>query len=248
VCLAFLAIQTHPVHSVVLVSNRDEFFWRRSLPAQVWPTAPRLAGGRDQAGGGSWLAVDESGRYALVTNVRTGLTGRAKSDGNHRSRGLLITDYLTSTNSAVERAAVVRETAAQYRPFNLILGDSSQCLYITNWPTPIPVTLESTSTHGLSNGRIDEPWPKVVRGRDLFLSALAEDAAGSSVEPYFSLLSDTKCADQTDLPETGVGRRLEKRLSSTFVRLGVYGTRCSTLLRISPAGTELSSASVKGPP
>ena len=49
---------------------------------------------------------------------------------------------------------------------------------------------------------------------------------------YFDLLHDTSFAPPNRLPDNGVGLLTEKLLSARFVRMGVYGTRSSTVLRM----------------
>ncbi len=83
---------------------------------------------------------------------------------------------------------------------------------------------------GVSNGALDNDWPKVVDGaaalRDLIDS-------GASDEDYFAMLSDQdRPPDPVRLPDTGVGPEFEAALSSKFINIPGYGTRASTLLRI----------------
>lgn len=235
-CLAFLAWQSHPDYKVILASNRDEFLWRKALPLDVWPTTPPIAAGQDVAGGGTWVGADDAGRFALVTNVRNGLPRQKKSEQPHRSRGLLITDYLQSARTASDWAQDVIAEKARYKPFNLIVGDRNGCFYLTTTPT-LQASEIPKGVHGLSNGKLNEPWPKVADGIEQFSAAVHADAGGTAAASrYFDCLSDSTTADPERLPDTGVGRWLERRLSSRFVKLGFYGTRSSTLLRITTDG------------
>ena len=73
-----------------------------------------------------------------------------------------------------------------------------------------------------------------VRARLLRRSAW-KDYYGSpgAVAAYFDLLHDTSfLAPPNRLPDNGVGLLTEKLLSARFVRMGVYGTRSSTVLRM----------------
>ncbi|WP_020109721.1 NRDE family protein [Nocardia sp. 348MFTsu5.1] len=235
-CVAFLAWQSHPDYQVVLASNRDEFFWRKAQPLHVWPTTPRIAAGKDTAGGGTWLGADETGRFAFVTNIRKGLPHQTKTDLRHRSRGLLVTEYLKSGQTAAVWAQDVIGESAHYRPFNLVFGDVTGCFYLTNRPA-LQVVEIPKGIHGLSNASLNEPWPKVVDGVEQFRAAVGADRGDvASGLPYFDRLADSVTADRARLPDTGVGTYLETRLSSRFVKLGVYGTRSSSLLRITSAG------------
>lgn len=86
---------------------------------------------------------------------------------------------------------------------------------------------------GLSNGALDEPWPKVRRLKERVQLAL--DAAGTVddlASRLMAALADRQVAPDADLPETGIGLERERWLSPAFIRSpdGRYGTRCSTLV------------------
>src|SRR2546429_9416944 len=85
-CLLAVLFHAHPEAPVVIAANRDELYARAAEAIQVLrPSAPRILGGRDVLAGGTWLAVNEHGVYAGVTN-RPAATGR---DPSRRSRGEL---------------------------------------------------------------------------------------------------------------------------------------------------------------
>jgi uncharacterized protein with NRDE domain len=89
--------------------------------------------------------------------------------------------------------------------------------------------------HALSNAALDAPWPKALRARDALARWLASDAADAStpwVEPLFAALASTQRAPDADLPETGVGLDLERRLSPGFIVGTEYGTRCTTVVLV----------------
>jgi uncharacterized protein with NRDE domain len=54
----------------------------------------------------------------------------------------------------------------------------------------------------------------------------------AALEPLFHALSDTTVAPDALLPETGVGRELERALSPPFVAGDNYGTRCSSVVLV----------------
>jgi len=86
--------------------------------------------------------------------------------------------------------------------------------------------------HGLANHLLDTPWPKVVKGR-----AGLERLTGSpfSIDEHLALLDDMVPADERDLPQVGVDIERERRLSSLRILSALYGTRCSTVVRITSA-------------
>jgi hypothetical protein len=101
----------------------------------------------------------------------------------------------------------------------------------------------------LSNGRLDEPWPKVSRLRqrlgDAILQATDTPAnmpgADALAQVLLGALTDTTQAGDDELPSTGVPLELERALSPAFIRTpdGRYGTRSSTVLIAERIGRHL---------
>src|SRR5690625_7256318 len=94
--------------------------------------------------------------------------------------------------------------------------------------------------HALSNGRLDEPWPKSRR----VATALRGLSSGAAVdcERLFGLMDDRQAAPDEELPDTGVGLELERLLSPPFI-VGVrYGSRCTTILYLRIRGRLLEVA------
>jgi uncharacterized protein with NRDE domain len=92
----------------------------------------------------------------------------------------------------------------------------------------------ATGVHALSNGSLNEPWPKVHQLSSRLRAALEDDPGNGSalVERLFALLADDRPAPDPALPDTGVGLERERRLSPAFIRWpeAGYGTRCSTVV------------------
>lgn len=220
--MCLIAFSFRPGHSrhLLLAANRDEFHDRPARPMAwwCWPDGP-LAG-RDEAGGGTWLAVARDGRFAAVTNFRD-----PRASGGERSRGELPLDFLASGNSPRAHAAEVHERRADYGPFNLLVGDRRSLWYASSHAPPSPV---EAGVHALSNGLLDEPWPKSRR----VATALGTPASGDSfdAERLFTLMDDREPAPDDELPDTGVGPELERFLSPPFIVGERYGTRCTTVL------------------
>ena len=81
--------------------------------------------------------------------------------------------------------------------------------------------------YGLSNHRLDSPWPKLLKARERFALALKKLPDESE---FFAILADDEIVADHELPETGVSLDWERLLSAIFVRSENYGTRASTLL------------------
>jgi uncharacterized protein with NRDE domain len=63
------------------------------------------------------------------------------------------------------------------------------------------------------------------------------DANGEDFEPLFAALADEMPAPDAELPDTGIGLELERRVSPPFVRGAVYGTRATTLIAMDYHGS-----------
>ena len=236
-CLALLAWKTVPGHRLIAANNRDEFHWRKTEPAHRWPDSDIVAG-RDIVGGGTWFGVTGSGRTGLITNCRDGLPlpSRKRSSTDVRSRGLLVSDYLSSGHSPKQFTANLEETADSYQPFNLVLGDDATLIWVTNWRGFRSVVMEP-GIYGLSNGELDSDWPKVQTGKHAFAEALTRSAEPSGPARIFDVLADRSRPHDRDLPSTNVPHMIEKLVSPRFVQGGIYGTRASTIASITDQGT-----------
>ena len=221
-CLIAVAWRTHPRWPLVLASNRDEFHARPTLPLAHWVDDPRVVGGRDGLHGGGWLAV-RGARLAAVTNVREG------REAEGRSRGALVADFIASDAPALDALAALAAEATAYRPFNLLVHDGDTLAWTSNRHGG-PVQVLPPGVHGLSNGPLGAPWPKVERLRTALADWLARDCEDDA--PLFEALADDTPAEDHALPETGVGLALERMLSPPFIRGARYGTRASTVVRI----------------
>lgn len=225
-CLLVFAWRSHPRYELVLAGNRDEFHDRAAAPADWWVSDPDLLAGRDELAGGSWLGVARDGRLAVVTNYREG----GNDEVGQASRGALVTDFLTSGRRPSAWSAEV--DGARFAGFNLLTFDADEACYLSNRASR-PETL-SDGVHGLSNHRLDTPWPKLVRTRAGFDVTLEEPVVDP--EALFSLLGDRRAAADAELPETGVPIDWERLLSAPFIVHPTYGTRASTVVTISVDG------------
>lgn len=227
-CVMAFAWDVHPRWKLLLVGNRDEAYARPSAPLARWPDARGLVAGRDLEAGGTWMGVHESGRVAVVTNVRN---PRAARDG--MSRGLLVTDFLRGDLGSAVHAVQLAEHAARYRPFNLLLADRDAACCVANDPA-VRMRAIAPGVHGLSNAELDAPWPKTRR----VTAALRDWIATGDAD--FALLLDVFCdetaAPDDELPDTGIGLELERRLSPVFIRGEEYGTRATTLIALARDG------------
>ncbi|WP_394212082.1 NRDE family protein [Psychrobacter piscatorii] len=257
-CIVAIAWQLFDELPLVLLSNRDEFLQRPTKSLHQWSDQPIYAG-RDSQSGGTWLGIhqqsltdtageddiiyQQNGRWAAVLNFRDGVQASA----NERSRGELVTRFLTSTLSPM---AFARQIDLQnYAGFNLVIGDASQAVIVNNRghaPTPLHAGL-----HVISNGQPESAWFKTerLRGRlrQEVLPLIAEDSAASYWQAAaFNVLSDNTKAPDDQLPDTGMSTELEQTLSSVYIEpvsfgntdtsKPTYGTRTQSILTLSKNG------------
>ncbi|HET9108412.1 MAG TPA: NRDE family protein [Steroidobacteraceae bacterium] len=229
-CLLVLAWNAHPRYRLVVAANRDEYHDRPAAPLAPWPGAAGLLAGRDLRAGGTWLGIDARRRFGVVTNFRD----LAPAPAGAPSRGELIPRYLAGTEGPGAYLHALEAAASGYGGFNLLLADGESLWYASNRGTPFAQRLPP-GVYGLSNERLDTPWPKLRRVRQGFESWLPGGSAQDG--GLFALLEDRRPAgDDEDLPSTGLAPEWERTLSSPFVLNERYGTRCSTIVAIEPSG------------
>ncbi|MGH7527556.1 MAG: NRDE family protein, partial [Gemmatimonadales bacterium] len=210
-------------------ANRDEFYDRPSATAAWWTDAPSILAGRDLKAGGSWLGIDRRGRFAAVTNYRQG----QRELPALRSRGHLVSSFLTTGIDPGAHIERVRTDTALYNGFNLIAGDTRQLFYFSNREGGAREL--APGIYGLSNHLLDTAWPKVTSAKNTLNALLADDATGL-VDGLFALLSDRNRPADRLLPQTGVSREWERLLSSAFIATSDYGTRSSTVVLVGHNG------------
>lgn len=214
-------------YPLVAIGNRDEFHARAATPLARWADAPQVAAGRDLVGGGTWLGVSDAGRLALVTN-RLGFGG---PDPAKLSRGEMVRSVLADADGP-ERLA--KADLDRFNPFSLFVVSAGKTLsFHSNRPAPTHTELPP-GIYGLSNGALDEPWPKTLALKTAVGGWISQ--GGGDLDPLFAALrSET-------LPQAGIGPlelsdiAIEPQETPPFIRNAAYGTRCSTVVTLDAAG------------
>lgn len=192
-CVAFIALASASSTSAVRVLvafNRDEDYGRPTKSLHEWEpledgTSVKrvvVVGGRDTKCGGTWMAqCRRTGRWALLTN--SAAAASAKEEGgkgttaaaaavpeNVRTRGELVTGYLTGDLDGKAYAMEVFARRFNYDGFNLVVGDArgEDVYYVGNRGranVDTPSRLAQGRVYGLANEVLDSPWPKVLNGK-----------------------------------------------------------------------------------
>jgi uncharacterized protein with NRDE domain len=221
-CVLAVAWNAHPRWRLVLAGNRDEYHERPAAPLAHWQDAPHLIAGRDLQSGGTWLGISEAGRCVVVTNLR----GYGLPEPGRPSRGALVTDLL---DGADPEAAEI----GAYNPVNLIALDRDRAHFLTNRPEAQRSAL-APGLYGLSNGRLDEPWPKMMRLKSALLDWLTGPA--DRPERLFDPLREERLPAIGLDPATPSDVPREPNHSPIFILDPVYGTRCSSVVAIDRDG------------
>lgn len=230
-CLILFATDVHPNFPLVLAANRDEFHARPTAPLHPWPDLPILAG-RDLRSNGTWLGVRPPDRWAALTNVRTA----SQPAASVRFRGLLVSDFLQSSDTPRSFAHHLVDEAEKYDGFNLLMASGSELWWVSNRGDHGAQRV-TAGVHGLSNASLDTPWPKVERGKRTLSNLLRSPAL--PVDSLLDLLLDRVVAEDHELPGTGLSMEMERAASAMFITTPDYGTRCSTVLLLDHSGRGL---------
>lgn len=221
-CLILFAHKAHPVYDLVVLANRDEFYARPTRNAHWWEDDPDVLAGKDLKAGGTWLGITRGRQFAALTNYRDPENFRPQA----ASRGSLVASCLRDGGPVCRFGKDHLEDVSAYNDFNLLMYKDGDLYYFSSLKGEIEEV--DAGVHGLSNHMLNTPWPKVLNGRKKLEELLRQETIGA--DEAFTVLNDRREADDADLPETGVGRELERHLSPMHIAIPGYGTRSSNLV------------------
>ncbi|MEB2784631.1 NRDE family protein [Algoriphagus persicinus] len=219
-CLVAFSWKSHPKYPVIISANRDEFFERPSQKMHLWEGG--FYAGKDLRSGGTWMGIHPNGRWSLLTNYRDFIHQRESKI----SRGKLVQDFLESQIDPQDYLREIEQNKELYDGFNLLVSDGNRLLYYSNFGESVREI--QPGIYGLSNGLIDDPWPKSQLAK-LQLEQLLTQSFDE--DNLLEILKSTETADLELLPLTGMVPEMERALSSQLIRInGNYGTVSSTAL------------------
>jgi uncharacterized protein with NRDE domain len=217
-CILFIGVKVHPDFPLIVCANRDEFHHRPTAPAHHWQN-PAIVAGKDNQAGGTWLGVSKKGGIAGITNIRT----QGQANGV-RSRGELVVKALSDEGI---NHTWLAEHALNYNPFNLVYQEQEK-LKCFNSKLGTSVILDK-GFHAISNGNLDDIWPKMAKGQQA-IEAYLLSRATPEAQHLLALMLDESQASDALLPATGLSLEWERRLSAIFIRHPEYGTRSTSLV------------------
>jgi uncharacterized protein with NRDE domain len=271
-CLILFSYQPNTSMPLLLGANRDEFFARPTLPVNYWEDHPKVLAGKDQVAGGTWIGITKAGRFAAITNIRepsnnnpkhrpfnaeVSIKSPAPDTRFLKSRGELTRAFLTGTQSCEHYLKSIIEDPQDYQKsyagFNLLVGEFTQTqqslFYLNNREEGFQKL--TAGIYGLSNHRLNTPWPKIINGKQALEDTIANNHQLSHLTDRNTVNSKTHqilrkilenptlAADNT-LPATGLSYESEKALSASFIKMPLYGTRTSTVITINRQTIEFS--------
>jgi len=242
-CLVIAYSRAVAAAPLVLAANRDELRSRPAVAMDVLQERqPRILGGRDLLAGGTWLAVNEWGVVAAVTNDPSTAVSR---DPGRRSRGeipLRLARHRTAREAIAELHREVR--GDEYNACFVLVGDRSTLHYlalgqgIRSPPIELP-----PGVHVLEN------LPLEVRSRkvDFVRTTLPGPDSRRLLHGLWATLMSRA------VPPGSPDPRRPPESEAAFVDAGPYGTRWSGIVAVPPRGrprfiySEHSATLSKGP-
>jgi uncharacterized protein with NRDE domain len=233
-CLLVFAWQVDDGHPLVVGANRDERLERPAHAVCVLRDRdPRILGGRDCLAGGTWLAVNEHGVVAGLTN-RPSPGGR---DPSKRSRGelpLLAAGHKRAEDGAA--AVVAHVDPGTYNPAWLLIGDRSSLFAVEVGPDqPASLRRLVPGIHVLENVALGEPSPKVDRVRAQLSAACADAPLIGTLQAVLSdhTVPPAPVASEREAVDTDPAAvvRPPETLASC-VHTDDYGTRSSAIVLV----------------
>jgi uncharacterized protein with NRDE domain len=213
-CLVAFSWKNHSEYPLIISANRDEFFDRPTQFLHQWDSG--IIGGKDLKGGGTWMGFHPNGKWALLTNYRD----FSRSQRGEISRGKLVQDFLENETNPEAYLEGVFKNKNRYEGFNLLVSDGEKLFYLSNYKDEIDEIQKGI--HGLSNGLINEPWPKVELAKAQLSKVISEKI---SEEKLLNILKSTETHPIRKLPKTGASEEMEIGLSAQLIRITPnYGT------------------------
>jgi len=222
---------------LIVAANRDERLDRPAVPMTVLrERGPRILGGRDELAGGTWLAVNEHGVVAGLTN-QPSFAGR---DPSKRSRGELPLAFAAwaSAAEAAEKVSAALDPSS-YNPYWMLVGDREALFFIgiAGFGRP-EVEQLGPGLHVLENAPLRPRSAKAAFVTQLVTQALPGRpgvAASDAVAALETVLADHQPAISDPLADSA-GRVRPPELSASCVHGEGYGTRSGMTVRVPATG------------
>ncbi len=231
-CTVILAWQCYAKAPLVVAANRDELLGRPSDPPLLLTAEPPRWGGRDRVAGGTWLAVDPTGRVGAVTNRHPG--GLLPIlDASRRTRGTLPLEALAGSD-ADALAWMESLQPGNYNPVNVLYASSDAAFWTALDDERSRLTAALTpGIHVLTEQDLNDPTdPKAAR---ILSQAQGALASADGPDDLVHRLRDILRSHET--PDAG---------SPACIHAERHGTVSSSTVVVKAGGVRYEHA--EGPP
>jgi uncharacterized protein with NRDE domain len=232
-CILMIAYQLIKDVPILLAANRDEYFDRPTEGPCLLTQIPQTWGGRDKRSGGTWLGINANGLLIGLTNRR--VSEGLANDLSRPSRGLLCLAALQCKSPAEVITLLMNEPLNRYNPFNLLIADQQEAVWIAYEGSPRIHRLEP-GIHILANGDLNDLETIRIHRARLLLERNVDI-------PLHTLLSHLErvCMDH----ERGVDSRETICMHRPTEN---YGTVSSTIIALTPDFQGSVYRYAEGPP
>ncbi|XP_028169029.1 transport and Golgi organization protein 2 [Ostrinia furnacalis] len=244
-CILFMYIASKASndgdYSLILASNRDEYYDRPSTKMVQWEEDLNVYGGRDMQDGcegGTWLAISP---IRKKLGVLLNIPGAAKDDP--KSRGVLVADYVKSELSTKEYIDKMSSYIEECSGFLFTTVEFGATTSVRSYDNISKTLIEHDDPIlGFSNSLPEQPLQKVEPGKDALKEICEKYNKIEQKEQLINELLNTLLkSKKKHLPDPLLETRkpeLYKEFSSIYVFLpqARYGTRTHTLILLTKTG------------
>jgi uncharacterized protein with NRDE domain len=249
VCLLIALFQVVEDAPLMIAANRDE---QRARPAVTMTVLqdhdPRILGGRDELAGGTWLAVNEHGVVAGLTNQP--VAGRPRRDPDKKSRGGLPLAFAACRSAAEAVSAVVPDLdPADYNACWMLVGDRESLFSVGLVGGTRPdVTALPPGRHVLENRPFGTPTAKTAHVAAMVAQRAGATDPDAAADGLAEVLADHRPAAEDGPPAPPAdGQVRPPALSAACVHTPSYGTRSALIVTV-PAAWPPRLRVADGPP
>eukprot|EP00761_Pharyngomonas_kirbyi_P000124 gb/GECH01000124.1/.p1 GENE.gb/GECH01000124.1/~~gb/GECH01000124.1/.p1 ORF type:complete len:344 (+),score=68.12 gb/GECH01000124.1/:1-1032(+) len=235
-CIVFFNLNhsQNSKYKLILAANRDEYLSRPAATTSYWTHHNQsniLAPEDLKCKAGTWFGMTTDGRLATLTNYRQ---AEGMETPDKRSRGVLPVQFLRNQSNSMEtfiHGLLPHEN--EYNGFSLLLANMSQLqIGFVNNIRHQSVSDISEGLHALTNGTLDEPWPKIIRGKNLMKETM---------EQFESFLSSSSSSSSNHDPDRELRHQVEQALARIIAKdtdreVRVCGTGAVRILARRSAG------------
>lgn len=243
-CLLVARFRCDSGLALVFAANRDERYDRPARPVERRSEAPRVLAGLDEEAGGTWLAVNEHGVVAGLTNQPSAF-GR---DPTLRTRGALPFLAARHARAAEAVAALVDEVdPAEYNPCSLLVGDREALFSVeVGGEGPLVARPLAPGRYVLENRPLGAASPKTARVEAQLDRLPEREGRAALLAGLAGVLADHRGVGADAFP--AASSACPER-PANCVHGAHYGTRSSLLVVVPDApGTLPTVLAADGPP